>query len=1210
MADLAKLVVRLDAQTAAFTSGLNQATARIGQFEKNVTASASRIDRTLNAIPKALAGVLAGVTSGAALRSVLAQADAYKTLQGRLRLVTSSEEELARVSQSLFEVAQRTRQPLADTAELYTRVAQNAKDLGLTQQQLLGFTETVSKAFQVSGASTVEAAGAIRQLSQALASGVFRGEEFNSVAEQGPRILQALTDSLGVTRGELRKMAEQGKLTPDIVIKGLEQASAAISAEFEALPATLAQSLTQVRNELFKTFGQVDTSDLSAAIGEVRGSLEKPVGSNALVSALDELTEALATTIRLGNQFSGEILTAAFAGLAVAAGRYGSALAATAVAQAAAIYEGQQQLAVNVANAKAFQSLTVAQAAETAATLESTQATLATIVAAREEELTKLQVAHANALAAKSSLELAAANAASVGASERATAAFYNYAKAEEVAALAAQKLVLIEERRIVVEAELAAATNASAAAQTRAAAAANGTAAAVAATGIAARASAAGLTVLRTALAFVGGPVGAAIVAAAGLAYFISKMESAEEKSQRLSRRLKELRGDFQALANEDTNKELEGTQKAIAEVDAQITRLQAKLQESAKSGGRGLLGDAIDAKRAEKLNQLAKQRVLLLQTEFELQKKLEAVPEAKSDAPDAPDAPKTVASSKGELDNARRLAKAIAEAEAAEAKAGLAHQQSLLDIALDQKTKSYKDYFAEKLKLDQAAIDAEVTQRRKELAALGQQQAAITAQLQDQKLDPDKRTGLLGSQADLEEERVRLLSEISQFNIQRQTLKDEADANLLKSEKELQDQIVALQARALEAAGSSLAAQKLLIEQEFADLIASLNAQGKGDEVEIAIRLKGLALARAEFEDLAKQIERVQGEYARRQQEIDLATQTGTMSIIDARKAQQEAAGKAAAAEKVLYDQMLAIAEQTKIPELTEKVRQLKGEIEATANISLGPLTKEFSVGMKDALQQYSDSIKNVGDTFGGDLVSAIDRATTSTADLLAQTLLYGKGGKDAAEEIARTLITDLVSSLIKVGIQMAVNFALSRALGAAAVSSTVGMAGAAAAAWAPAAIAASTATLGGATATGLAAYLASLGTAQAATLAASAAGFKSGGYTGDGPVDEVAGVVHRRETVLNADATSAAVKAINDPNFWSHAAMPESDGPQVVIQQMAPGVDVKAFGGGLFRVEMIPELLELIDTDQAQRATDKRGRAFAATARSLNAQPRAVR
>ncbi len=193
-------------------------------------------------------------------------ADEYTNLSSKIRLVTDSEAELKAVREAVFKVAQTTRQDLTATADLYTRLARATADMGLSQQELLGITTTINQAFVVSGATAQESAAAIVQLSQGLASGVLRGEEFNSVAEQAPIIMELLTKHLGVTRGELRKMAEEGQLTSDVLVNALGESAASVADQFDQMSLTISGSFMQLKNAFTLFIGQADEANGASSV--------------------------------------------------------------------------------------------------------------------------------------------------------------------------------------------------------------------------------------------------------------------------------------------------------------------------------------------------------------------------------------------------------------------------------------------------------------------------------------------------------------------------------------------------------------------------------------------------------------------------------------------------------------------------------------------------------------------------------------------------------------------------------------------------------------------------------------------------------------------------------------------------------------------------------------------------------------------------------
>jgi tape measure domain-containing protein len=205
------------------------------------------------------------------VRALAGAADAYSDMQARIRLVADTQAEFSRGQSEAFRIAQDTSSQLEATVGLYTRLDQALGDVGASQAEVLSITETVNKSFAVSGTSGGAAAGAITQLSQAFAAGALRGDEFNSVNEAAPRLMQALAASLGVTRGELRGLAEDGELTADVLRRALtgEQAQA-IAEEFAELPLTIARSMQQLRNAAVQFIGESDqTIGASQAIAAV-----------------------------------------------------------------------------------------------------------------------------------------------------------------------------------------------------------------------------------------------------------------------------------------------------------------------------------------------------------------------------------------------------------------------------------------------------------------------------------------------------------------------------------------------------------------------------------------------------------------------------------------------------------------------------------------------------------------------------------------------------------------------------------------------------------------------------------------------------------------------------------------------------------------------------------------------------------------------------
>ncbi|GEM_PF-882999 len=193
-------------------------------------------------------------------QEVIQIADAWAMMSARLKLATAGQQEFTTAQRELFAIAQRIGVPIQETATLYGRLQAAVRMLGGEQKDALAITESISQALRLSGASATEAQSALLQFGQALASGVLRGEEFNSVVENSPRLAKALADGLDVPIGRLRKMAEEGRLTADVVVNALMSQKDKLASEYAELPATVSQSFQRLQNAFGQWVSQVDQS--------------------------------------------------------------------------------------------------------------------------------------------------------------------------------------------------------------------------------------------------------------------------------------------------------------------------------------------------------------------------------------------------------------------------------------------------------------------------------------------------------------------------------------------------------------------------------------------------------------------------------------------------------------------------------------------------------------------------------------------------------------------------------------------------------------------------------------------------------------------------------------------------------------------------------------------------------------------------------------
>lgn len=254
--------------------GIDQATTSLRGFENaarrgtnELEQGADRSDSALGKVGRSinvLQGAMAALGIGFGVHELAQIADNFQNISAQVNLVSNDSKELYEALEGVRQVATRTTSSLEATANLYARINQAGKDLGVTQKQALQITEAINQSIQISGGSAASADAAITQLIQGLQSGVLRGEEFNSMMEQAPRLTTALADSLNVTKGELRAMAGEGKLTAEVVIKALKEQSDVINEEYKKIPTTIGGALTNLKTNFTMLIGEIDSTNAAS----------------------------------------------------------------------------------------------------------------------------------------------------------------------------------------------------------------------------------------------------------------------------------------------------------------------------------------------------------------------------------------------------------------------------------------------------------------------------------------------------------------------------------------------------------------------------------------------------------------------------------------------------------------------------------------------------------------------------------------------------------------------------------------------------------------------------------------------------------------------------------------------------------------------------------------------------------------------------------
>ncbi len=359
MAQESRLVIVIDAKNAERNA--RNLGNELDSIEKKGDFASKSMD-ALSVATRQLAGYMAGLVT---VSAAISKMDTYTGLQNRLKLVTNNQVELNKATEDTFRIAQKTYSAWDSVLQVYQRFSDNAKTLNLTMDDTARLTETVSKAVAISGASAAAADAALVQFGQALASGTLRGEELNSVMEQTPALAKAIAQGMGITVGELRTVAAEGKITSQEIVKALKNVQADVDALFAKTDITISQSLTLLNNEITKFVGESGKGSGAAEV--LSGSIKTLAGN------LDVLTSAM------------------MVGGAYWLGTYIPAIYASGVAVAAKTKELAAQTFAQYAAIQAERAAAAQQVLSTQAVVANTQATLAAIAAEKALEVQRLK---------------------------------------------------------------------------------------------------------------------------------------------------------------------------------------------------------------------------------------------------------------------------------------------------------------------------------------------------------------------------------------------------------------------------------------------------------------------------------------------------------------------------------------------------------------------------------------------------------------------------------------------------------------------------------------------------------------------------------------------------------------------------------------------------------------------------------------------------
>lgn len=449
-ADTAQLL-RADKQVRDITDGMEGGFNRADKAASSLTSSFGSLSR--------VATYLMAILS---VQQVSQYADAWTTLNNKLANALRPSEQLVDVTERVFNITQQTRGSLDATASLYARLERATREYGTSADDLAKLTTIINQGFVVSGATAQEAENAIIQLSQGLASGALRGEEFNSVNEQGNRLIVALADSMGVGIGQMRQMAAAGKLTTDVVVNGLLSQGVTIGNEFANTTTTISQALQVAGNNITKFFGENSTVKTGTAIFN-----DAVISVSENIGALSAILTAAAAV--MGSRYVGALTMATAAKVKAAVAARNQSAAEMQAAQAVANKAAADLRAAAVAKERALDEIRLA------------------------EMMKQTAVSAMNAAAAEQ--RLSAARVAAAGAVDN-----YNRALAENKAAQAGLST---------------------------------------------------GAGLVSRGLSLIGGPAGAAMLAASAILYFSQRAKEARDDANNLADSVNELSAKFQTMSH-----------------------------------------------------------------------------------------------------------------------------------------------------------------------------------------------------------------------------------------------------------------------------------------------------------------------------------------------------------------------------------------------------------------------------------------------------------------------------------------------------------------------------------------------------------------------------------------------------------------------------------------------------------------------------------
>ncbi|KLR11673.1 hypothetical protein ABR27_20835 [Enterobacter hormaechei subsp. hormaechei] len=1121
------IVYEVDMDTARLLQGrrdvdaaLNGLNGSMGRLE----ASVSRTERSIGSLERtmsSLSGVAKGVMAALSVQQVAQYADAWVTVNNKLANAVRPNEQLADVTQRIFDISQKTMSSLDATAALYGRLERATRSAGTSTEDLSRIVTTINQGLAVSGATAQEASSTMIQLSQALASGVLRGEEFNSISENGSRLAVALADSLGVTVGQLRGMAAEGKLTTDVVVNGLLSQGDQIAKEFAKTAMTLGQAFEVASNNVTKFVGESSTIKSAYA------------GFNSTIVTLSDNLNTLATVfvglgLIMGSRFAGALAMATAAKVKDTAATIASANAS--------------KVAAKDAEVEAAAKLRLAQADKSAAVsaLNVAQARLNTLKATNAESVEEVKLATAGAatirtqiaqIESEKALEVTRlkaqitdqgriATATRMAQLQQASAALTTRLAAAEAAASTARATAIAKAEAEVSAARITAATT------TGAATAANGRyIASQEAAVVANRAAAASLTLMKGALSLIGGPAGLAMIAAAAVFYWWQQAKQAREEAIAFADGLDRLNAAMSSMTNTqlrgaigDANTSIRAQKEAVAELEGEVNKLTTRYskftpeaQKYADSMGQGT---EFAQRQSEVSDELARKTRDLQAAKDKLSRTEDTAAEATRTLTN------NMLSAMGVHDQLIEKSWSLEQVQGAVAKAfgetadeinranqaGKSFDPKALQISpatkegdkviatLEEQNELLKIQDERERAIAKARIQAaKVTDNQNQISAAGR----LAAENYDLEKSEEARKK---AQQESEQQGKKSASSAESVAQKLANLKQQAELAAGSTQELSREQAIL---RAQQSLGNSATQEQIKKAGEYAAKAWDASAAAKG----VTEALKAMPL-QAENKSYAESMQNLKSalnagkidlkEYNAATEKMALEHQNN-LAKINAQATVNPVASARAEVDPVQQlvnenNQKLALMQQYQQQEqaILQQSYQ-KGKINYDQFVAAKAAADAQYLALKTAQEnQFNEQMtaaqwqllsqQGLGYEM---LTSAVDAFSGNASNALTGLITGTMSAQDAMRSLGNTMLNSVVNALVQVGVEALKNFIIGQTLGAAATAAGASQAAILATAWAPAAAMASLASFGANSVPAMAGIASTVGLAQGLAL-----------------------------------------------------------------------------------------------------------------------------